>query len=69
MAELLELLEVLSTPSYKADYLKSKATSTCIRCGRLANKFRDSSASLEYKASALYQKCQDDCYRGKKPRP
>jgi hypothetical protein len=69
MAELLELLEVLSTPSYKANYLKSKATSTCIRCGRLANKFRDSSARLEYKVSALCQKCQDDCYRGKKPRP
>jgi hypothetical protein len=69
MADLVELLEVLSTASYKTNYLKSKATSTCIGCGRPANKFRDSSARLEYKVSALCQKCQDECYRGKRPRP
>ena len=65
MAELLGLLEVLSAPSYKADYLESKATSTCIRCGRAVNEFRDASARLEYNVSALCEKCQDECYRGK----
>jgi hypothetical protein len=67
MAELLELLEIVSMPSYEANYLKSKATSTCIRCGRPANRFRDASARLEYKVSALCQKCQDECYTGKSP--
>ena len=63
MTKVQELLEIFSATTYKANYTKSKATSTCIRCGKTAKVFRNASARFEYKISALCQKCQDECFK------
>ena len=63
MTKVHELLEIFSANTYKANYIKSKATNTCIRCGKPAKVFRDASARFEYKISALCQKCQDECFK------
>ena len=56
------LLDIFSSPTYKANYAKAKATNTCIRCGKPAKVFREASARIEYKVSALCQRCQDECF-------
>ena len=61
MAKAAGLLEIFSSPTYKASYAKAKATNTCIRCGMPAKVFREASARFEYKVSALCQRCQDEC--------
>ena len=63
MTKPLELLQICAEASYKVNYAKSKARGTCIRCGKPAKEFRDASARLEYKISALCQKCQDECFK------
>ncbi len=62
MARALELLEIFSATKYRASYINAKNRKTCIRCGKTAKAFRDASARLEYKVSALCQKCQDECF-------
>jgi len=62
MAKTLELLEIFSATKYRAGYINAKAGKTCIRCGKPAKAFRDASARLEYKVSALCQMCQDECF-------
>ncbi len=57
-----QLVEIFSATRYKAMYTTSKTTFTCIRCGRQAKTFRNSSARLEYVVSALCQACQDDLF-------
>ena len=64
MAKTLELLEIFSAATYRSSYTNAKAGKTCIRCGKPAKAFRDSSARLEYKVSALCQRCQDECFIG-----
>ena len=54
------LLKIFSRSDYRARYMYSKASRTCIICGNLAQFFRDASARLEYSISALCQECQDD---------
>jgi hypothetical protein len=61
--EIMNLLKVLSAPTYKADYAKAKATNTCIRCGNTVASFSSISAKVEYLISALCQKCQDECFK------
>ena len=64
MAKTLELLEIFSATTYRASYINAKAGKTCLRCGKPAKAFRDASARLEYKVSALCQMCQDECFTG-----
>ena len=64
MAKTLELLEIFSATKYRSSYTNAKAGKTCIRCGKPAKAFRDASARLEYKVSALCQRCQDECFTG-----
>ena len=64
MANILGLLEELSAERYQCDYVKAKATGTCIICKRSSMEFRDGSSKFEYSVSALCQDCQDDCFKG-----
>ena len=59
MTKLQEMLEVLSAPNYRAMYLKARATSTCMRCGRLVKAVEGRWEDLEYKCSALCRNCRD----------
>jgi hypothetical protein len=59
MTRAIELLEVLSDPTYKASYAHAKATTTCIKCKKPARSYRDAWAKLEYEVSGLCQECQD----------
>lgn len=59
MGKLDELKEIVSRSDYRDIYAKAKRTATCIRCGRPAREFCDASAHLEYRISALCQRCQD----------
>jgi hypothetical protein len=58
-----ELLRIFSSPDYRGRFLQAKATSTCLLCGKPARLFRDTSASFEYRISALCQDCQDKYFR------
>ncbi|MBE9571164.1 MAG: hypothetical protein IMF11_11085, partial [Proteobacteria bacterium] len=58
MPNTLELLKIFSATTYRSSYTNAKTGKTCIRCGKPAKSFRDASARLEYKVSALCQKCQ-----------
>ena len=62
MTKELELREIFSATTYRANYANAKARNTCIRCGKPAKAFRDASARLEYNVSALCQRCQDECF-------
>jgi hypothetical protein len=64
MAKILELQEIFSAATYRSSYTNAKNRKTCIRCGNPAKAFRDASARLEYKVSALCQRCQDECFTG-----
>ena len=61
----LELLKIFADPGYEASYVNAKVKGTCILCGEKADRFRDASARLEYKVSALCQCCQDRYFSGK----
>lgn len=65
MIRAVELLEVLSDPTYKASYAKAKATGTCIKCKKRAKSYQNPSAKLEYKVSGLCQDCQDYFFNGR----
>ena len=65
MIRAMELLEVLSDPSYKASYANAKATGTCIKCKKPAKSYRDPSAKLEYEVAGLCQNCQDYFFNGR----
>ncbi|UCF85674.1 MAG: hypothetical protein JSV50_08595 [Desulfobacteraceae bacterium] len=67
MTKALELREIFSATTYRANYANAKAKSICIRCGKPAKLFRDASARLEYNVSALCQRCQDVCFTKRKP--
>ena len=65
MSKLEKLLDFLSSKlEYEERYAAAKASTTCIKCGKLAQQFRDESARLEYSISALCQKCQDEFFNG-----
>jgi len=65
MMKTMELLEVLSDPTYKVSYAQAKATNTCIKCKKSAKTYRDASARLEYEVSGLCQDCQDYYFNGR----
>jgi hypothetical protein len=67
MAKVLELVELFSTPEYKAMYTLAKSRRKCVRCGKTATWFRDSLNWLEYMVSALCQDCQDYYFNRRKP--
>ena len=67
MAKTLELLEIFSATKYRASYINAKAGKICIRCGKPAKSFRDTSTRLECNVSALCQKYQDECFIRRKP--
>jgi hypothetical protein len=59
MINAMELLKTFSDPNYKCKYGYAKATGTCVKCGKSAKLFKNSSARLEYAVSALCQNCQE----------
>ena len=59
MANLDEITNLISRPSYRSDYLIAKANAACIKCEKPAGPFRDNASRLEYQISALCQECQD----------
>jgi hypothetical protein len=61
------LEKIFGQSDYRDRYMYSKATRTCIRCGKFALKFRNASARLEYSISALCQKCQDEIFNRNEP--
>ena len=65
MIRAMELLEVLSDSTYKANYANAKATGTCIKCKKPTSSYRDPSAKLEYEVSGLCQNCQDYFFNGR----
>ena len=65
MMKTMELLEVLSDPTYKVSYAQAKATGTCIKCKKSAKTYRDALARLEYEVSGLCQACQDYYFNGR----
>lgn len=64
MGTLNEFKEIVCGSNYLDKYIRAKATATCIRCGESAREFYDASARLEYRISALCQRCQDDFFHG-----
>jgi len=66
MIRAMELIEVLSDPTYKRRYANARATGTCMRCMKPAKTYRDASAKLEYKVSGLCQDCQDYFFNRRK---
>ena len=65
MIRVVELIEVLSDPTYKASYANAKARGTCMKCKKPAKTYRDASAKLEYDVSGLCQNCQDYFFNGR----
>ena len=65
MIKAMELIEVLSDPTYKASYANAKATGTCIKCRKPARSYRTTLAKLEYDVSGLCQNCQDYFFNGR----
>jgi hypothetical protein len=63
MSKTMELLEFFSEDNYSARYAAAKAKNVCIRCGKPAHLFRDVLTRLEYRISALCQKCQDEYFK------
>jgi hypothetical protein len=55
-----ELFKLVSSPTYKESYARAKAANTCLRCGCPAKGFTGFSSELEYRISALCQRCQDE---------
>ena len=62
MARIEELIEICSKENYRTSYMKAKAESLCIRCGKRVEGFSNASARLEYSISALCQRCQDEIF-------
>jgi hypothetical protein len=62
MLDLRLLMEIFRSPGYRENYLRAKASGTCIHCGKPAVGFKDASSSLEYRVSALCQRCQDTLF-------
>ena len=60
--EELSLHEIFSRPTYQADYARAKAENICLRCGGVAEEYRDTSSKLEYMVYALCQRCQDQSF-------
>ncbi len=60
-----ELVKIFGEDNYRIRYIEAKMHNTCIRCGKPAKEFSDASARLEYRISALCQRCQDHFYNGK----
>jgi hypothetical protein len=64
MSRIDELFKIISSPTYKESYARSKSANTCVRCGGPAKGFTSFSSELEYRISALCQNCQDECFSG-----
>ena len=45
--EELSLHEIFSRPTYRTDYAGAKAENICLRCGGIAEEYRDTSSRLE----------------------
>ena len=57
-----QALEHLSQQTYGNSRTKSFAEHTCVKCGKLADKFSDELSAKEYKISGLCQECQDEFF-------
>lgn len=60
--EELNLHEIFSRPTCRTDYSRAKVENTCLRCGGVAEEYRDASSRLEYMVFALCQRCQDQSF-------
>jgi hypothetical protein len=65
MTKIQKLIEIFSAATYEVNYAAAKAKSTCLICNESARSFRDMSSRLEYRISALCQKCQDEYFSSK----
>ena len=60
MVKIQELCRIFSLPEYKLDYIKAKATGTCLICKNPVEAFPEGLTRLEYNVSAICQNCQDE---------
>jgi hypothetical protein len=55
-------LEDLAQQAYGNSRTKSFASHTCVKCGKLADRFSDTLSAKEYTLSGLCQECQDEFF-------
>jgi hypothetical protein len=60
--EELSLHEIYSRLTYRMDHAGAKAANIFLRCGGIAEEYRDTSSRPESMVSALCHRCQDQCF-------
>lgn len=56
------LLDDITKQVFGHTRTNSIGTDTCVRCGCIANEFKDQRSAREYKISGFCQKCQDEIF-------